>query len=139
LRKLINARYDHVALFVTDNLLVESTPQGGVKIIEFEKYKYEDYRMLKIKDPSVIDKMIDFHLLKVGKGYDFINLIGLYFTIILNLNKQLSILDVPDAFLCCELMADSAQYAGFNFDESLDKDFLTPAHIINSDKIKVVT
>lgn len=134
IRTMIQADFDHVALYVTDNLIVEATPTAGVKIVDASKYTGQEKKVLELLPGNDKERLIEFALMKVGTGYDWLNLIALYLQVAFSIQRDS--LDIPNAFLCVELLADGAEYAGFSFKEGVDKDRLTPADIISSDKVK---
>ena len=137
IRSAMNSEYDHVGIMITENTLIDATPTTGVSVRSLEVFNGLDIQIYRLKDqykPS-IDKMIEYCLDKVGSRYDIIQTICLYFLMILGIKKTLNPIDIGNAFVCSELIAQAATFSGFNFDESMATDRITPADIARSDKV----
>ena len=137
IRQIMDTEYDHVAIALTDNSVIDATPTHGVAVRKLEVFNGLDTQVYRLKNqyrPN-IDKMIDYCLDKVGSKYDILQIICLYFFIILGVKKTLNPLDVHNAFVCIELVAQAAESSGFSFDETMATDRITPAEIMVSDKV----
>lgn len=137
IRNAMNSEYDHVGIMITENTLIDATPTTGVAVRSLEVFDGLDtqtYRLRNMYRPN-IDKMVEYCLDKVGSKYDIIQTICLYFLMILGIKKTLNPIDIGNAFVCSELIAQAATFSGFNFDESMATDRITPADIARSDKV----
>jgi len=137
IREAMGSEYDHVGIMITENTLIDATPTSGVAVRSLEVFNGLDVQAYRLKDeysPN-IDKMVEYCLDKVGSKYDILQTICLYFLMILGIKKTLNPIDVGNAFVCSELIAQAAVYSGFNFDESMAIDRITPADIAGSDKV----
>ena len=137
IRNAMNSEYDHVGIMITENTLIDATPTTGVAVRSLEVFDGLDtqtYRLRNMYRPN-IDKMVEYCLDKVASKYDIIQTICLYFLMILGIKKTLNPIDIGNAFVCSELIAQAATFSGFNFDESMATDRITPADIARSDKV----
>ena len=138
IRAISKCEYDHIAIQVTENLIVEATPTKGVKVEPLLKYNCFKKKVLRLKDQSAVAKMVEFSLARTGSKYDYLNLVRLYLKVLFHTKRSLSDLDIHGAFICVELVSKSASYAGFNFNEATRHANITMAHILGSDKIELV-
>jgi len=136
IRNILNSDTDHVGIMLTDNTLIDAT-LAGVKIrplTVFDGLEYCVYR-LKPEYAHHIDEMLNYCTSKLGCGYDFIQIISLYFLILLGIKKTLNPIDIGNAFVCSELIAQSAECAGFSFQDEMATDRITPLELQQSEKV----
>jgi len=137
IRKAMRSEYDHVGIMLTENTLIDATPTSGVAVRKLEVFDGLDVKVYRLKNQYLpnIDKMLDYCLDKVGSRYDIIQTLCLYIFIILGIKKTLNPIDMQNAFVCSELVAQAAEFSGFSFNEDMATDRITPADIITSDKV----
>lgn len=136
IRKLINSDYDHVALIISDTELIEATPFKGVHIEKIEKYKNTYTRSFNLRYKELEEPILKYIKSKIGKKYDLLHVLSLYFFILFNIDLKKSPIDLKNSFICSELIVESAEYAGFKFPDGLDTDRITPQDLLNSELIK---
>ena len=145
IRKILDSEYNHVGLFVTDDEVIEATFKGVYKtdISKFEelrdknKLEFNIYRFREITETQLI-LMIDYALGNVGMKYDFWQLITLYLFFLLHINRKIEPIDVCNAWICSELIGESAEHAGIRFQGNVDSDNITPKDIYTSLKVELI-
>jgi len=139
IREMTDSYYNHVGMFISEKEIIEAS-MLGVKITPFSKFEELkskgklDYGIYKVKGVTneQLEIMIDFLTEKLGFTYDFIQFISLLFFFIFKWNRKKEPVDVPNAFICSELMSGALDKAGLQFSENVDKDCITPGDIENS-------
>lgn len=136
IRKMTGSEFDHVGmLYVGDTIMViDATPFSGVSIRNIEVFRNNDYQVYRLKapyQPIVPNKMVEYCKNKVGCWYDIIQAFCLYFMIAFKIKTELDPVDVKNAFVCSELVAQAGEYAGVKFVQGAT-DRVTPGDIVNS-------
>jgi len=145
IRKVTNAEYNHVAMFLDDEWLVEATFKGVKKthITDYLEREYKGklevdiYRITNITDIER-DLMLLFLEDKIGKKYDFLQLLTLWVFIVLGISRRIEPIDNTHKWICSELIAESAYSAGIRFSEKIDPDCIAPADIVNSPRVEKI-
>ena len=140
IRRVTGGTYNHVGLFVTDNIIIESNPGKGVILTPFDVYKKQealnkcDYAIYKFihLGPVEIESVITFLLDKVGSKYDFLQLLSLFIFFIFNITRRIEPIDIRNAFICSELLAEAVESIGVRFVSHIDSDNITPTDIEKS-------
>jgi len=73
---------------------------------------------------------------KLGKKYDFLQLLTLWVFLFFGISRRIEPIDNTHKWICSELIAESAYSAGIRFSDKIDPDCISPADIINSNKVR---
>lgn len=131
--------YSHVAMAISDEMLIEANPRKGVCIRPISKYDKCKKKIMRLKDQTKVPKMIQFCESKLDGGYDFINALRLVLKFIFRSKRTLSDLDIKEAFICSELLASAAEFSGFCFSENIHDLNITTADILKSEKLECIS
>ncbi|MBN1467738.1 MAG: hypothetical protein JW924_03350 [Fusobacteriaceae bacterium] len=143
IRKATNCDYNHVAMFIDDEWIVEATFAGVKKTniddyIKRQKQNKLSLSIFRIND--LTEKQLNLMCLfledQIGTKYDFIQLIVLWVFLVLGISRRLEPIDNSHKWICSELIAESAYNAGIRFSEKVDPDCTSPADILYSKKVK---
>ena len=138
IRDLCRSEYDHAAIFISEDKVVEALPQGVV-IRDYNKvYKNSEHKICRLTDQSRVPKMVEYCLSKLGKRYDFLQIISLYILVGLRIKRTVEPIEFKDAFICTELISQAAEYAGFRFKDDVANDRINPQDIYSSNKVVVL-
>lgn len=134
IRDVLGGDSDHVAMMLTDNLLVDATPLEGVAIRKLSVYNDVEVSFYRLKEPyqPYLEDMLNYCTANVGCKYDLIQTISLYFCLLFRVSKKINPIDIATAFVCSELIAQAAEKSGFSFNPDMATDRLTPVDIKNS-------
>lgn len=138
LRSIASASFDHVAMFVSQDRVIEAVPLGGVRVRDYKEFMDQDHRIGRINDQIRVPKMVEYCLKQEGRKYDLLQAICVYFMVLFRIKRSLSPIEIGTAFVCTELIGQSANYAGFKFVDNIDSDRLLPDDIYNSDKVTII-
>lgn len=139
IRKITHGKFNHIGVFVSEKMIVEAK-MTGVTITPlryFKRLKKEnklDYGFYRIKDltSDKTQKLCEFAIDQVGRKYDFKQLIGLAFSLLLQCTNKKNPLDAEKAFICSELIGEACKAVGIVLDSNVDVSNLTPTNIVNS-------
>ena len=136
-RKITESEFDHIAIFVSEDEIIEATPTRGVARVNVGKYDQVTHSVCRIKDEhrGELNKMVSYCIDKIGRKYDLLQAISIYILIILGIKRTVNPLDIRNAFVCSELIGQAAEEAGVIFKDGVAIDRLTPADIYNSEKL----
>ena len=138
IRDLTNSEFDHAAIFIAEDKVIESIPVGVV-IRDFSKvYKNSNYKICRLTDQSRVPKMVEYCLSNLGKHYDFLQLLSLYILVGLRVKRTVEPIEFKNAFICTELISQAAEFAGFRFQDGVANDRITPQDIYSSNKVVVL-
>ena len=130
--------YNHVAFMISDTELIEATYRG-VLLSKLSKYNNNcDYKICSIKDISLSDRytMYSFIHAQLGMNYDFIQIISIFFCLLLNIKRDFKPIEVKKAFICSELIAEAYDIVGVKFVSNVHKDLITPSDIEKSEFVR---
>jgi len=143
IRKATQCQYNHVEMVLNEKECV-GAGFGGVKIGSIDEYKrllskkklnfdvYE-FDSLKVSDKQIED-ILWYIKKQVGRPYDFFQFFCLALFLIMHLNRLIEPIDVRNAWLCSELIAEAAYAAGLEFQLGrVDPDNISPSDIAKSD------
>lgn len=146
IRKMTDSYFNHVGMFISETEIIEAS-MLGVKTTAFSKFEKQqqngklDYGIYRVKDMTTKQSeiMANFLIQKIGSTYDFIQFLSLLLFFIFKWNREKEPVDVPNAFICSELMSGALDKAGLKFSDNIDKDCITPADIEKSKILERVT
>lgn len=138
-----HSEYNHVALFIDNNYVIESRLSSGVVKTDFEEYCQKqfdnklDFAIYEVKNLTITDKekIIQFVVNQLGKGYDILQVlcIGLFYLI--PFLRKYEPFD-KSGWVCSELVAEAFYQANIKFSDNVDPDNITPKDICESELVQ---
>lgn len=145
IRKITKSEFNHIGIFVDEENIVEVKFGGVAKtpFSEFQKLKEEnklDFAIYKIKDieDEQIEIMITLANTEIGAKYDFAQFISIGLMLLTGCTRRIEPFDNSHRWICSELVADGAYFAGIRFYENIDPDNMSPGDIAKSPKVERV-
>jgi uncharacterized protein YycO len=137
IREVTGGEFDHVALVITDNLMIEALPFRGVAIKNKRRYRNNYTRTMRLKDRTPVAGMIEFALSKVGCLYDWTLVLSLWYLIVSKAKQYQSPIDSKNAFMCSELIMSAGEYAGVKILDG-KREWVTPSDLMKSNLLMEV-
>jgi uncharacterized protein YycO len=147
IRVVTKGEVNHVAMFKSDREIIEAK-FGGVAVTPYnvfvndEKLGKLDYAIYGWKEGAVseeaIDGMIAFMERQIGRKYDFLQLLSIAFFLLFKISLKIEPIDIRQAWLCSELVAEAAYPYGIQFDAKVDPDNMSPQDIMTSDVLEKI-
>lgn len=147
IRRITSSRYNHVGVinydYKTGVKTVIEAAFGGVREIPLDKYfqdierrvcKCAIYRFKVISDAQ-INGIIDFMSQKIDNKYDYLQLICLALFLLFHITRRIEPIDICDAWICSELVAEASESVGLRLSDKIDSDCITPQDIVTSERI----
>ena len=143
IRTITKSYYNHIAILISETEVLEALP-NGVFITPLSSYEDREfshkleYRIFEVDGMTKeqVYKVIEFSKKEVGKKYDFLQLVSIYFFYLFGIPKKYEPIDVTEAWICSELVAEAFEYAGIKFSNDINSDNMTPKDILNSNLLK---
>lgn len=144
IQKFTNCDFNHCAIFIDENTVVEARPSGIKKtqwtdfMTRYKKHQIQ-YAFSQVKEitPENIDKMVNFAISKIGRGYDFLQVTTIGLWILMGWYTKYPIADVKWAWSCSELVAEAIQQAGYTVKQTKSPN-VSPADIYRSEHIRLL-
>ena len=145
IQKFTHCDFNHVAIFIDENTVVEARPSGIKKtawadyMARYKKHQVQ-YAVGEVKDitSDSIDKMINFVVSKIGKGYDFLQVTTIAIWMLMGWYTKYPLGDVKWAWSCSELVAEAIkQGSGLEVKQTKDPN-VSPADIYRSEYIRLL-
>lgn len=144
IQKFTHSDFNHCAIFIDSNTVVEARPSGIKKtpwtnFLERYKKHQIQYAIGEVKEitPENIDKMVEFAVSKIGKGYDFLQVATIGLWIAMGWYTKYPLADVKWAWSCSELVAEAIKQAGYEVKQTKDPN-VSPADIYRSQYIRLL-
>lgn len=119
-QKITGCQYSHVGIYDGNNRYISSVPFKGVCAVRFSTIKdYAQYSVGGITDDER-QQIVDFCTAKLGRKYDFIQALFLFWRIITD-SLRTNAGDIrPNHYVCSELVAEAYASIGVNFGPIVD-------------------
>ena len=129
------SEYTHSACYIKKSTVIESY-WGGVKLVNIKtEGKYDVFRH-ETATPYQLRKVTEWMITQVGRGYDYLGLFGIGFSM-LGITKK-NHLDGKNEYWCSELVADAYLHAHIPLDVEEDTWKVSPADFSRSHYFKQI-
>jgi len=135
IRKVTGQNITHIAIQITENLLIEATVFGVViRPISSKGGKFHRLHCIELSRSKQM-LIIEFLLSKVGSWYDYL----LFLTLGLSkLTGRDIYIDGKGSYICVELAVDAFNHVGVDLLEGRDLNSILPEDLMYSDKLEVI-
>lgn len=131
-RAITGCQYSHVGIYGGDGNYISAHPVHGVCSVPFEGIQeYAQFRVTGLT-PQQRAAVVAFCTARIGKTYDYVQILVLFWRIITDSLMTAEGDMCPDSYVCSELVAEAYASIGVNFGRVVDN--VLPGTIIRSER-----